>query len=414
MAGSSFSATFRYVWRDVSDCDSRCSSCASKTFRALRDKVELTGRLRGSVVCHTSIVSHPFIGELRRGLDVRRILTRSSLLDEVISWHERIYIPVEILRRSGREASNTQRSTRTVGSPISRNLPFTHLDHRKRPSSRGQGGGDQQSSQGYSQQQRPSVSSTSGPMGYGASAAYTPNREYQGEFQEPPGKRQRSVGPGDRSMYARPPDQWAGYSQAPAAVNPYATHQPTGYGQDAASTPQQTAGLAYRGTPQESGMVQPSYMPRQSMSEYSTPPHQANPYDQRSYSTQESPASHYGDVSGRMAQPMAVNRHGHPADQIPFPEISYAQMPGSDQQPMMAAGSRNPQYSYQGSRYGASGASSTTLPPLVSSAASSQSVLSSNPAYTMAANDGRYASQHQVQGNQYSGYQTGMPVKEEY
>ena len=288
---------------------------------------------------------------------------------------------------------------------------LAYRGHRKRPSSRGQGGGDPQPPPGYSQQQRPSVASTSGPMGYGASAAYTPNREYQGEFQEPPGKRQRSVGPGERSMYARPQDPWAGYSAAPAAVNPYAAHPAPGYGQDAASTPQQTAGLAFRGTPQEGGMVQPTYMPRQSMGEYSTPPHQQVPYDQRGYNTQESPASHYGDA-GRMVQPM-VSRHGHPADQIPFPEMSYTQMPSSDQQSMMAAGGRNPQYSYQTSRYGTTGA--TTLPPLVSSAAGSQSVLSSNPAYSMAANDGRYGSQqHQVQGNQYSGYQTGMPVKEEY
>ena len=276
--------------------------------------------------------------------------------------------------------------------------------YRKRPSSRGHGGGD---SQGYSAGQRPSVSSTPGSLGYSAGSAYTPNsaREYQGEFQEPPGKRQRSVGPGDRGMYARPQgqDAWA-YSQGQQPVNPYGTHSPaTAYGQETVPTSQQP-GLAYRGNPPESGM---GYVPRPPMSEYSTPPQQQVAYDQhRGYGQQESPAGQYGDVSNRLAQ----MRHGHPAEQMQFPDINY------EQQSMMA--NRNQPYPYhqldQRQRYGAAGATgSHTLPPLGSSApASGQSALAANPAFQMAS-DPRYASQPQGQRD-YNGYQSGMPIKEEY
>ena len=293
---------------------------------------------------------------------------------------------------------------------------------RKRPSSRGHGGGEQPPQQGYPQQQRPSASSASGSVAYSQGAGYTPNsgREYQGEFQEPPGKRQRSAGPGDRAVYARPPGQeaWA-YTAAQSSVNAYATHPPAaaGYGQDAASTPQQP-GLAYRNPATEGAMVQPGYMPRQHMSEYSTPQHQVAYDQQRGYGHQESPSAHYGD--GRLSQPMSMNRHGHPGEGMAFGEISYA-----DQQAMMAGG-RNAPYPYQAmdqrsrASYGSAGTSgSNTLPPLGSSTTvSSQAALAGNPAYAMTASpgDARYAAHPQAQGNvrDYGGYPPGMHIKEEY
>ena len=216
-------------------------------------------------------------------------------------------------------------------------------------------------------------------------------------------------------MYARPQgqDTWV-YSQAQQPVNPYATHTPAagaGYGQDAASTPQQN--IAFRNPP-DSGI--PGYMPRQPMSEYSTPPQQVAYEHQRGYPQHESPAGHYGDASNRLAQPMALNRHGHPAEGMPYSDMSYA-----DQQPMMAAGSRNPSYPYhsmdQRPRYGAAGTPGpNTLPPLGStSAATSQAALASHPAYSMTPNDNRYGSQPQGQGNgrEYGGSQSGKATDEE-
>lgn len=226
---------------------------------------------------------------------------------------------------------------------------------------------------------------------YGQAAA----RDYRHDYPEPMVKRQRSVGPYDRSQAQ---EAWS-FSQAQQSANVYASHAlpaPT-YGQVGSSNAPSMESFTFRSHPSMSAPQLGDYGSAQAQ----------NPYDAQARYAQDA-STQYGDSqasSQRVAQPLAVSRHTNPAEHLQYQEMNrYGAVSNPDQRDQKYQYPAPPQSTYS------TGENGSILPPLSVSGASAQTMGASTSPYTYSTADGRYAShpgaQAGVQGSRaaYPGY----------
>ena len=208
-----------------------------------------------------------------------------------------------------------------------------------------------------------------------------PGRDYRHEYGEPLVKRQRSVGPYDRSAH----DAWA-FSQGQPQANAYASHnlpQASSYGQVGATNAPSVDSFTFRSPIPDYGSGQPP-----------------NPYDpSRSYG-QASTGQYNNSQAGpqRITQPLVVDRHPPSADHLHYQEMNrYGAVSNADRGDQKYQYPDPPQSTYSTTENG------SVLPPLSGSGASAQPMVASTSPYTYNTADGRYAAHHASQGNVQGG-----------
>ena len=251
----------------------------------------------------------------------------------------------------------------------------------KRPASRD--AANPSDSQGYAQPRQDS-GAMHAQLAYPQPSYGQPTgRDYRHEYGEPLVKRQRSVGPYDRS----PHDAWAFSQGQPQASSAYPSHslpQASSYGQVGATNAPSVDSFTFRSP-------MPDYNPGQA----------SNPYDtQRSYG--QEPAGQYNNSqagSQRITQPLVVDRHAPTADHLHYQEMNrYGAVTNGDQRDQKYQYPAPPQSTYSTTENG------SVLPPLSASGASAQPMVqASTSPYTYNTADGRYAAHHSSQGNVQGG-----------
>ena len=250
----------------------------------------------------------------------------------------------------------------------------------KRPASRDANPAE---SQGYAQPRQDGA--IHAQLGYPTSAYAQPApRDYRHDYGEPMIKRQRSVGPYDRSAH----EAW------PAAYSSHSLPQTSTYGQVGTTNAPSMETFAFRSPMPDYGSAQAS-----------------NPYDpQRSYG--QDSAAQYVDSQASckpIVHSLTVDRHTSSTDHLHYQEMNrYGAVSAADQRETKYTYPAPPQPGYSATENG------SILPPLSASGASAQSMGASASPYTYNTADGRYAthpgSQANVQGTRPP-YGAGYPTR---
>ena len=290
-------------------------------------------------------------------------------------------------------------------------------------------------------------------QGYGV----PPNRDYSSEYHQSPNKRQRTSVSNGSASYERDPYNQRAYAQPQnaygvfTAQNQPLSNNPLDYAQAQMSTPNAMPEFTFRYSLPETSSAMPSFVsPRAQMPNFGSSGQQTQqmPFQQHSrYGTQNYGQGQFGDVQAgsmpRLAQPVPINRHSNPIDQLQTNTgVTFAGMPNQDQQSNLPSGNRRTpanvredfyQYSQQmqspdqsmrappqpQDRYNMSSASSSNqLPPLQSTVSNVQPLVATSSAYSNCiAPDSRLLNQsmplptsHDLQ-EKYTGYNPNIDLE---
>ncbi|MCJ1250125.1 hypothetical protein MMC30_007351 [Trapelia coarctata] len=243
------------------------------------------------------------------------------------------------------------------------------------------------------------------------------NRDYSSEYHQSPNKRQRTSVSNGSASYDRDPYNQRSYPQAQNAYgvfpgqNQALSNNPSDFAQAQMSTPNAMPDFTFRYSLPESSSAMSSFVsPRAQMPSFGSSGQQTQqiPYQQHGrYGTPNYGQSQFGDVQTgsmpRLAQPVAVNRHSNPIDQLQTnTAVTFTGMPSQDQQTGSRRASANVrdefyQYSQQlqspdqsmrappqpQDRYNMPGSSpSNLLPPLQSTVSNVQNLQATSSAYS--------------------------------
>ena len=256
---------------------------------------------------------------------------------------------------------------------------------------------------------------SSAQMQYVPASAFgnTPSREYAGDFQQPSIKRQRTSVTNGTGSYERDTTyNQRSFAQPQSSYNLYAAQNQalpnngTDYGQTSLSASATMPEFSFRyPLPETSSASSPFVSPRSQVSSYGSQTQQMVFQQQARYGSQGYPHNQFADIQSttfpRIAQPVPINRHSNPADQLQTNTVmSYTGMPNAmssinqrrsstvkDEYLHYSQQIQSPEQAMRGSqtaqnRYNISNTpASNLLPPLQSTGPNSQPLIATAPNY---------------------------------